>query len=64
MAAVRQANHDASPEQGAATHPSLDARSYLLFTIFAEQAERKRAANFLLSQRMPFYQLREGWWWS
>jgi hypothetical protein len=46
MAAVRQANHDASPEQGAATHPFLDARSYLLFTIFTEQAERKRAANF------------------
>ena len=52
MAAVRQANHDASPEQGDATHPLKDARSYLLFTIFTEQAERRRAANFLLSQRM------------
>jgi hypothetical protein len=52
MAAVRQANHDASPEQGAATYPAKDTRSYLLFTIFTEQAERKRAANFLLSQRM------------
>ena len=52
MTAVRQANHDTVPEQGSATHLSLGARSYLLFTIFTEQAERKRAANFLLSQRM------------
>ena len=54
MTAVRQANHDAGPEQGLATHPSKDARSYLLFTIFTEQAERRRAANFLLSQRMSY----------
>ena len=46
MAAVRQANHDASPEQGDATHPFLDARSYLLFTILQNRRSASAPQTF------------------
>jgi hypothetical protein len=34
-----------NPSKGFATYPGRDTRSCLLYTIFAEQAERERAAN-------------------